>query len=126
MKYRILADLVVIVHFGFALFVALGGLLVWRWRHVIWFHLPAAFWGILIEFTDWRCPLTPLENWLRRLGGERGYPGDFIAHYLVSALYPEQLTRGFQMTLGLAVLGVNLLIYWRILSRSRSTRSLSA
>ena len=80
MRYRILADFVVIVHFGFALFVALGGLLVWRWRHVLWFHLPAAVWGILIECTGWRCPLTQLENWLRRLGGEGGYTGDFIAH----------------------------------------------
>lgn len=119
MAYRTLADLVVVVHLSFVLFVVLGGMLVLRWHPVRWFHLPAAVWGVLIEFTGWVCPLTPLENWLRRLGEEAGYTGGFVEHYLVSILYPEDLTRGFQITLGLAVLAVNLPVYWCIFSSSR-------
>jgi hypothetical protein len=119
MVYRTLADLVVIVHLGFVLFVALGGMLVLRWRPMMWFHLPAAVWGVVIELVGWTCPLTPLENWLRDLGEEAGYPGSFVEHYLVSMLYPENLTRRFQMTLGVAVLIVNLLFYWRVVSHPR-------
>jgi len=119
MTYSILADIVVVVHLGFVLFVVLGGVLMFRWRSVLWVHVPAAIWGVLIEFAGWTCPLTPLENWLRHLGGEAGYTGtgDFVGHYLVSILYPEALTRRFQITLGFIALAVNLLIYWRVFSR---------
>ena len=119
MVYRILADIVVVAHLSFIIFVVLGGVLAFRWRRAIWLHVPAAVWGVLIQCVGWTCPLTPLENWLRSLGGEKGYDESFIEHYLVSILYPDRLTRGFQMVLGLFVLAVNLLIYWRVLSRMR-------
>ena len=122
MVYRLFADIVVIAHLGFVLFVVLGGLLVMRWRWVIWLHIPTAIWGILIEFAGWICPLTPLENYLQRQGGEMGYRGGFIEHYLVSVLYPDMLTRGLQIVLGLAALAVNLCIYWRVLSRLQHGR----
>ena len=122
MTYRILADLVVFVHLGFVLFVAFGGILVFRWRSVLWVHVPAVVWGILIEFAGWTCPLTPLENWLRSWGRERGYEGGFVEHYLVSILYPETLPRGFQIILGFAVLLINLIVYWRVFSHQRYTR----
>ena len=117
MVYGLLADLVVVAHLSFVLFVALGGVLVWRWRPALYFHLPAVVWGILIEFAGWTCPLTPLENWLRQLGTEAGYTGGFIEHYFLALLYPAGLTRNVQMTLGAVVLVVNLLLYWRIYSR---------
>ena len=120
MLYRSLADLVVLVHFGFVLFVVLGGLLVLRRPHLAWVHVPAAVWGILIEFFGWICPLTPLENHLRELGGQAGYSGGFIQHYIVSVLYPDQLTRGTQLVLGLAVLGLNAAVYARLLVRRRA------
>jgi hypothetical protein len=40
----------------FALFVALGALLSFRWPRVMWAHLPAAVWGVLIEFSGCVCP----------------------------------------------------------------------
>jgi hypothetical protein len=89
MNYRTLADLTVLLHFGFVLFVVVGGLLVLRWPRLRWMHLPAAVWGVLIEFFGWICPLTPLENHLRDLRGQSGYAGGFIDHYIVSVLYPE-------------------------------------
>ncbi len=119
MFYRFLADLVLVVHLGFVLFVALGGVLVLRWRHVAWVHLPAAVWGALIMFRGWICPLTPLENWLRRLGGEAGYQGGFVEHYVVTLLYPPGLTRGIQVGIGIGVILVNLLVYGRVLAARR-------
>lgn len=116
MLYRILADLVVLVHFGFVLFVVLGGLLALRWPRAAWIHLPAALWGAGIEFAAGICPLTPLENHFRRLGGEAGYTGGFVEHYVLPVLYPDGLTRGVQLALGMFVLVLNIVVYaivWR-------------
>lgn len=116
MLYRLLADLVVLLHLGFVLFVLCGGLLALRWKHVPWVHLPAAVWGAAVEFGGWICPLTPLENWLRLRGGESGSSSDFIARYVLPVLYPTGLTQDVQFVLGTLVLVVNLVIYgwlWR-------------
>lgn len=108
------------VHFAFVAFVVAGGLLALRWPRVAWIHVPAAVWGILIEWAGWICPLTPLENRLRRLGGEAGYPGGFVEHYVLPVLYPSGLTREVQLTLGALVLVLNVGIYAVILRRRRS------
>ena len=114
MIYLRLADAVVIVHLLFVLFVVGGGWLAVRWPRLIWVHLPAAIWGAAIEFAGWICPLTPLENWLRHRGGELGYTGGFVQHYLLPALYPASLDRPMQWFLGGAVLLINALAYWRL------------
>jgi hypothetical protein len=114
----LLADLVVVFHFAFVLFVVLGGLLVLRWRWVALLHVPAALWGAWIEFAGWICPLTPLEQSLRLKAGEQGYSGSFIEHYLLPLLYPSALTRNIQLLLGYLVLGLNLGIYGYLLYRS--------
>lgn len=119
MIYRVLADGVLVLHLGFVVFVVLGGLLVLRWRRVAWVHLPAAGWGALIELAGWICPLTPLENRLRHLGGEAGYGGGFVEHYLLPVLYPGGLTRETQITLGLLVLAINAVVYGILLARRR-------
>jgi hypothetical protein len=107
----ILADALVIVHLLFVAFVVAGGFLVVRWPKLAWLHLPAAAWGAFIEFTGGICPLTPLENRLRVLGGGSAYSGDFVERYLLPILYPENLTFTLQQVLGLAVVGVNLVAY---------------
>jgi hypothetical protein len=104
---------------GFVLFVVLGGLLVLRWPRLAWLHLPAAVWGALIEFAGWICPLTPLENRLRRAGGTAGYAGGFVEHYLLPVLYPVGLTRGVQYVLGAGVVLVNAAVYWWVFRRVR-------
>lgn len=114
-----LADAVLVAHFAFVLFVVLGGLLVLRWPKAAWAHVPAAVWGAAIEFFGWICPLTPLENELRRRAGEAGYSGDFVARYLLPVLYPEGLTRDVQLALGTTVLVVNLGIYAVAIQRNR-------
>lgn len=45
MPFRLLADLVVGLHFLFVVFVLVGGLLLLRWPALVWAHLPAAAWG---------------------------------------------------------------------------------
>ena len=112
----LLADLVVVIHVGFVVFVVFGGLLVWRWPWVAWFHVPAVCWGVGIEWMGGMCPLTPLENWLRSRAGESTYETDFVVQYLLPFLYPTSLTRSAQFVLGSAVLAVNVLAYalhWR-------------
>lgn len=117
MLYRALADMVVIVHFAFVLFVVGGAFLVLRWRRLAWVHVPAAVWGSLIEFAGWVCPLTPLEIRLRVMGGESGYGGGFVEHYIIPVLYPSGLTRGVQVFLGVLVLVINLAIYGWLLRK---------
>jgi len=117
--YRALADLILALHLVFVLFVVLGGLLVLKWPRIAWLHIPAAIWGVLIEFTGWICPLTPLENSLRTRGGEAGYSGGFIEHYIQPLLYPAGLTRSTQVVLGSVVLALNLTAYGIMVSRMR-------
>jgi hypothetical protein len=108
---RMLADVLVGLHFLFVVFVVTGGFLTWRWPRAAWLHAPVALWGAAIEFTGWICPLTPLENALRRAAGEAGYAGGFIEHYLIPVVYPAGLTRTTQLVLGVAVVVVNLIAY---------------
>jgi prolipoprotein diacylglyceryltransferase len=115
MTYRVLTETVVLAHFAFVLFVVVGGLLVLKWPRVAWAHVPAAVWGILVEWSGWVCPLTPLEEWLRVKAGGVSYEGGFIAHYLMPVLYPVGLTRERQLTLSVVVVVVNGLIYWRFM-----------
>ena len=123
MIYLVLADAVLLLHFAFILFVVLGGLLVLRRRRLIWLHLPVVIWGALIEFAGWICPLTPLENWLREQGGDRGFSGGFINHYLGTLIYPEGLTRELQWLLGALVLAINAAIYFRVWRSRPGTRN---
>jgi hypothetical protein len=122
MFYRIAADLVVLIHFAFVLFVALGGFLVIRWRRLGWTHLPIAVYGTVIEFVGFICPLTPLENSLRRRGGESGYTGGFVEEYVIRILYPEGLTRRVEIILGVAVIVLNAIAYAFVMRRWSETR----
>jgi hypothetical protein len=116
MLYRWLADLTAAAHLGFVVFVVLGGLLSLKHLRWSWVHVPAALWGVGIEWSGGTCPLTPLENWLRLKAGEAGYAGGFVEHYLLPVLYPADLTRTVQVLLGATALALNLVVYaivWR-------------
>lgn len=117
MRYVVLADLTVLVHVLFVLFVVFGGVAVLHRHWLAWLHLPAALWGMMIELGGWVCPLTYLENHFRRLGGGSGYSGTFIARYLEPILYPLGLTRHVQVVFGLSALFINLVIYARVLRK---------
>lgn len=119
MWYSWLADLILCLHIGFVLFVIFGGLLVLRWRWIMWLHLPSAVWGTTVELVGWTCPLTPLENWLREGAGETGYSSDFLVSYLLPILYPVGLTHDIQIILGTSVLAINISVYIWLWRRSR-------
>jgi hypothetical protein len=119
--YAVLADLLVVLHLLFILFVVLGGFLAMRWHRLAWAHLPAVAWAVAVEWAGWLCPLTPWEVRLRSLAGETGYHGDFVAQYLLPLLYPQAMTRTTQILLGVLALAVNAAIYgsWWYLRRRR-------
>ncbi len=119
MLYQLAADGLLAIHFGFLLFVVLGGLLVlWRpW--LVWVHVPALLWGTIVSLLGWICPLTPLENHYRRLAGEVGYDSSFIGHYIAPVVYPGGLTRELQLFAGFSLPLWNLLVYGLVLWRWR-------
>jgi hypothetical protein len=121
MTHRVMADAVLLAHGIFILFVLLGGAMVWRWPRLAWLHLPAVAWAAWVAWAGWVCPLTPMENALRRAAGQAGYSGGFVEHYLLGLIYPEGLTRGLQVGLGVFVALLNLAAY-ALLIRARRRR----
>ena len=117
MLLTLAADFVVLLHFAFILFVVIGGLVVLRWPRFMWLHIPAVAWGAFIELTGRVCPLTPLENRLRIAAGQASYSGGFIEEYLIPVVYPEGLTRWFQISLGVGVVAINLVFYGLLVAR---------
>ncbi len=111
MAHLTTATAIAFIHLAFILFVLLGGLLVLRWPWLAWVHLPAAVWGILIEFFGWWCPLTKWENHFLREAGRAGYDGGFVGHYIMPIIYPAGLTREMEIAIGAIVLIVNVSVY---------------
>lgn len=122
MVYRILADVVVVLHFAFILFVVAGGFFVLRWRKLLIVHIPVVIYGALIEFVGWVCPLTPFENWLRVRGGGTGYDTTFTDHYIMRMIYPASLTYELQIFLGILVTALNLMLYSLLVYRIYQAR----
>jgi hypothetical protein len=119
MIWSALADTLVVFHFACTAFIVFGGFLAWRWRWIAFVHPLAFAWGCWIELSHAICPLTPLENHWRELGGEAGYQGGFLAHYLGRILYPPGLTWHVQYLLAAALVAINVIAYWGVVRRWR-------
>ena len=111
MLYQFAADFIIFLHFAFIVFVLMGGFLVFKWRWVIWLHVPAAIWGAVIVIMGWICPLTPIENMLRQAGAGDIYSASFIEHYLVPMIYPMGLSPEIFIAMGIAVIVINVIVY---------------
>lgn len=111
MLFHVAADLLVVFHFLFVIFVLFGGLLILKWRFIMWLHIPAVVWGVVVEWMGWICPLTPWEWSLREKAGQLGYSGSFIDYYIIPIIYPEGLTRELQVSIGIFVILINLIVY---------------
>lgn len=95
--YRLAADGVVIVHLGYVSFVVGGQLLIllgilrgWTWIRNVRFralHLAAIVVVVAESLLEITCPLTTLEQYLRRLAGEATYHGDFIGNCVHDLLF---------------------------------------
>lgn len=121
MVYRLLADVVMTVHLGFILFVAIGGILAWRWRRLLWPHVVAVTWGAGIVWIGWECPLTPLEEWFAVRGGEQGWDTGFVDRYIEGVIYPAEYTAYLR-----ALAGLLITVGWSgSLYRARSARAAS-
>jgi hypothetical protein len=90
--YRLMADLVVLLHLLFIAFVAVGSLLTVRWPRLVVLHVPVVIWAAAIVTIGFTCPLTPLEKALRRRAGASLYDGGFVDHYLDGVVYPGRYT----------------------------------
>ena len=124
--YGLLADLVMVLHFGFILLVVFGGPLVLRWQRFALLHLPAVLWALFLELKPGTlCPLTPLEQSLRLQAGESAYRGGFIEHYLGSIIYPDMSVQD-QYYLGIALFVLTVVIYWRVYKKWRSLQCKAA
>ena len=115
--YEMAANLTLIVHFAFILFVVLGALLFFVSTKIVFIHIPAFIWGSYIELTHSICPLTYLENWFLHKSNLTTYSEDFIQNYLVSIVYPTNLSKDLQIYLGIAIIVVNMIIYGFIISK---------
>jgi hypothetical protein len=113
MAYGILADLALVAHAAFLLYLVLGGFLAWRWPRTIWIHLAVAAWGLGSVIVGYDCPLTGVENWARSRAGQDGLdPGGFIEHYLTGVVYPAERLLLVQALAG-GVVAVSWLGFWR-------------
>jgi len=115
--YEITANLILFVHFIFILFVIFGALLFFASTKIIFIHIPALIWGTYIELTNSICPLTYLENWLLHKANLTTYSEGFIQNYLVSIVYPTNLTKNLQIYLGIGLIVINIIIYAFIFSK---------
>ncbi len=125
MRSAFLADAVLVLHGLFIVWVVFGGLAVMARPLLAWLHLPAAAWAVWLSLSGSYCPLTPLEQSLRRAAGQAGYEGGFIEHYLTAAIYPQGLTVNLQILFGVILFGINLALYGVVIARAARRRRLT-
>ena len=109
--HELAADIILIIHFLFILFVIFGALLFFVAKKIVFIHIPAIFWGSYIELTHSICPLTYLENWFLHKANLTTYSEGFIQNYLVPIVYPINLTKDLQIFLGIGLIVTNIVIY---------------
>ena len=115
--YQLGADLLVLIHLAFIVFVVLGSISVLRWPWLVLLHVPAAIWGAVVIINGWLCPLTPWENSLRHLADQEGYSGGFVEHYIIPLIYPMDITQNTQVLIGVITLMINLCLYCFVVYR---------
>jgi len=90
MFYKTLADLCILFHFLWILFLVFGVVFALKGSKIAWFHLGGLLFSLFINIVGLYCPLTYLETYLRYTCGNEGmYKGSFIAHYLEPIIYPN-------------------------------------
>jgi hypothetical protein len=90
MSYRLLADLIVILHFLWILFIVFGFIFALKRSRIAWLHLGGLAFSLLMNVLGWYCPLTYVENYLYRLHASgSAYNSSFVVHYLNQIVYPN-------------------------------------
>jgi hypothetical protein len=117
--YEFLATFTLIIHFLFIIFVIFGALLFFVKRWTLFFHIPAFIYGVYVELTQSICPLTYLENYFLTKANLASYSTSFIQNYLYAIIYPINLTKEIQISLAIALLIINGIIYGFIIKRKK-------
>lgn len=99
MQYKILADLIVVMHFAWVLFMLIGFILTlfgffWKGFFDRWLFRTLHLFGIgyvsILSITGKYCPLTIWENTLRqKYDSSLTYPASFMIHYVEKLVYPN-------------------------------------
>ncbi len=105
------AELVLALHFVWVAFAVFGGFLGFLDPRWLWLHLPAVLWSAVVNLAGWTCPLTPVEQKLRRDAGGAGYEGGFIAHYIGPVVYPGGMPRRLELTAAVSITIWNAIVY---------------
>ena len=112
MFYKVFADIVVLVHFLWILFLFFGAFWGIRNRAVRIFHISGLAFAFVIQIFDWYCPLTHLEFWLRsKHDPALAYTGSFIIYYVEKTVYLE-LSRPLILIFTLFLCGLNVWFYF--------------
>ena len=114
MLYKVAADVIVLTHFLWIIFLLFGAIWGVRNRTVKIIHLAGLFFAILIQVFGWYCPLTYLEFWLRsRHNPSTSYAGSFIIYYVERLVYLEISRTGVL----LATIGLVIFNFWLYLRK---------
>jgi|MudIll2142460700_1097286.scaffolds.fasta_scaffold10935_4 hypothetical protein len=113
MLFRILADIVVFIHFLWIVFLISGACAGRIYQTVKYIHIGGLAFAFMLQVFDWYCPLTHLEVWLRAHHDPgRLYAGSYIIHYLEKIIYIE-VERWVILVLTIVLCGMNAWIYGR-------------
>ena len=115
MAALVLADVVVVVHMAFLVYMVLGGFLALRRVTLVWPHMATTIYAAYVTIASFTCPLTTLEKWLLTSGGESPYDGSFINQYLRGVLYPAE----YETAMWLACMTVAVASQAYVLTRHR-------
>jgi hypothetical protein len=113
MLYKVLADLTVLTHFLWILFLIFGGIWGRKYKAVKVVHIGGLAFAFVINVFGFYCPLTDLEIWLEsKSSPATTYSGSFISHYLDKIIYLNVSDVAIAaMTVGLC--GFNAWLYLR-------------
>lgn len=107
----VVADLILALHFLFVMFALFGGFLAVADARFMLVHLPVVAWSSIVNLANWTCPLTPLEQNLRRRAGQPAFEGGWVQHYFEPLVRPLGMPRRMEIIAGVSVLLWNVLVY---------------
>ncbi|HUU81331.1 MAG TPA: DUF2784 domain-containing protein [Acidobacteriota bacterium] len=123
--FSVLADLTVLLHLFWIIFLVFGIIFALKRSRWAWLHLGGLVFSLFINLLGMYCPLTYLENFLRESGGHTlGYGGSFMSHYLEMIIYPDLPEKTIRIG-EIFFVAINLFVYGILAKRYRGIKSSS-
>ena len=111
----LLADAVLVLHVLVVVFAVGGAFLMIVDPLYAALHVPLVAWVGYVNLTRGTCPLTPLEQRLRAMAGERSYSTTWTRRYLQPIVRPVGLPRRLELVAGVSILVWNAIVYAALL-----------